>query len=110
MNNPEEQDNEHRGTKGRSIDERLKDNPILRARLESIIAIAENEDGVIERADDAEQRAIEELQKLGNELMHAWASRQAQRKSEEQQRQADSSVRRHGKKKSLGTQVLEKSR
>jgi hypothetical protein len=38
-----------------SIDERLRDNPILRARIESIIAIAENEDGSIEKADDAEQ-------------------------------------------------------
>ncbi|MBZ0157092.1 MAG: hypothetical protein K8I29_12880 [Alphaproteobacteria bacterium] len=110
MDNPEEQVDRHKGAKGRSIDERLRDNPILRARLEAIIAIAENEDGAIERADDAEQRAIEELQKLGNELMHARASRQQERKSEEQQRQGDPSVRRHGKKKSTGTQALEKSR
>lgn len=110
MDNPEEQGNQQKGTKGGSIDERLKDNPILRARIDSIIAIAENEDGSIEKADDAEQRAIEELQKLGNELMHAWASRQQERKSEEQQRQADPSVRRHGKKKSTGTQALAKSR
>ncbi|MEW5746406.1 MAG: hypothetical protein AB1805_13325 [Nitrospirota bacterium] len=71
--------------KGVSIDERLKDNPILRARIESIIEIAENEDGSIEKADDAEQRAIEELRKLGSELLHAWAERQQQRKSDEQQ-------------------------
>jgi hypothetical protein len=96
--------------KERSIDERLKGNPILRARLEAIIAIAENEDGSIEKADDAEQRAIEELQKLGNELMCAWATGQQQRKSEQQQLRAEQGVRRHGKKKSSGTPVLEKSR
>lgn len=81
-----------------SIDERLKNNPTLRARIESIIAIAENEDGSIEKADDAEQRALEELRKLGNELLHAWAERQQQRKSEEQ-RCGKLPVRRHGKKK-----------
>lgn len=92
-----------------SIDERLRDNPILRARIESIIAIAENEDGKIEKADEAEQRAIDELRKLGNELLHAWAERQQQKKSQEQ-RHGETAVRGHGKKNSTGTQVLEKSR
>jgi len=109
MGNPEEGINRQQ-TRAKSIEERLKSNPALRARLEAIIAIAENEDGAIEKADDAEQRAIEELQKLGNELLQAWASRQQERKSEEQQRQRDPLVRRHGKKKSTGTQALEKSR
>lgn len=106
----EEVEGSHRGkAKKLSIDERLRDNPILRARIESIIAIAENEDGAIEKADDAEQRAIDELRKLGNELLHAWAERQQQRKSQEQHH-GETSVRGHGKKNSTGTQVLEKSR
>lgn len=94
--------------RGVSIDERLKDNPILRARIESIISIADNEEGSIEKADDAEQRAIEELRKLGNELLHAWAERQQQRKSEEQ-RHGETAVRGHGKKNSTGRRVLDRS-
>ena len=85
--------------------ERLEADPELRERIESIVAIVENEDQRYGTADEAEQKAIEELRKLGNELLHGWA----RRRSEESSRGIDQKGKgiKHGKKKSTGTQRSE---
>ena len=54
---------------------RLIDNPALFKRIESILDIAENDSGNFDNANDAEQQAIIELRKLGNELMNAWGKK-----------------------------------
>lgn len=86
----------------KSFEERLRDYPELKERFEAILAIAEAEGNELERADDAEQRAIEEVRKLGNEVMHGWARRregQNVAKLEEERHK----LTKHGKKKSTGT-------
>lgn len=56
-----------------SFSARLANHPTLKARFESILDVAENTNGDLISADEAEQRAIEEVRQLGNELMHDWA-------------------------------------
>jgi hypothetical protein len=67
----------------KSIEERLKAHPDLKARFEAIMDIVENAGGDVEKADEAERRAIEELRQLGNEVLHGWARRQEQKKEDE---------------------------
>jgi vacuolar-type H+-ATPase subunit B/Vma2 len=87
--------------KKRSLEERLQDNPTLRKRLESILDIAENAHGEFKTADEAEERAIEELRRLGNELLQEWAVNQEKKVVEDLGRQTDHPVG-HGKKNSTG--------
>lgn len=87
--------------KKRSLEERVQDNPALRKRLESILDIAENVHGEFSTADEAEERAIEELRRLGNELLQEWALNQEKRVVDELGKQADRPVG-HGKKNSGG--------
>lgn len=67
----------------RSMDERLKDLPEVRARFERMLDVIENAAGDIEKAAEAERRVIEELRQMGNEVLHGWASRQQQKKEKE---------------------------
>lgn len=46
--------------------------PELKSRIVSILNIASNEDKII-LADDVEAKTIEEIRKLGNEIIHTWA-------------------------------------
>lgn len=54
--------------------ERLNKQPHLRTRMEEILNIVENSSSNLIKADDAERKAIEELRKLGNEVMQGWAN------------------------------------
>jgi hypothetical protein len=85
----------------KSFEERLREYPELKERFEAILAIAEAEGNDIQRADDAEQRAIEEVRKLGNEVMHAWARRR-EGQNVAKLRQEGHKLTKHGKKKSTG--------
>lgn len=78
----------------------------LKERIEAILWIAENEDQRFGTADEAEQRAIEELRKLGNEVLHAWGRRRSEQTSTEI-RQESKAVK-HGERKSTGTDLSEK--
>lgn len=49
---------------------RLAQHPTLKARFEEILEVADNTHGDLIRADEAEQRAIEPVRQLGNELLH----------------------------------------
>lgn len=77
----------------RSLEDRLRDHPELRVKIESLLAVVEN-------AAEAERRVTEELRQLGNEALHDWARRQAQRKEEEVAQQPG--VQRKEKKTSIG--------
>jgi hypothetical protein len=87
--------------KKRSLEERLQGNPALRNRLESILDIAENVNGEFKTADEAEERAIEELRRLGNELLQEWAINQEKKAVEDLVKQTERPVG-HGKKNSTG--------
>jgi len=66
-----------------SLEERLKAHPVLKTKIESMLAIIENAGGDVEKAAEAERRIIEELRQMGNEVLHSWARRQQQKKEEE---------------------------
>ena len=57
-----------------SIEQRLNKHPHLKKRIEKLLEVVENTDGDFQKANDAEQRVIEELRKMGNEVLHDWAS------------------------------------
>jgi hypothetical protein len=60
--------------KKESLEERLRRYPVLRARVEALLDMVENETGDLERADDVEERLIEELRGMGRESLQEWAS------------------------------------
>jgi len=91
----------------RSLEERLKEYPELKAKIEAMLAIIENAGGDVEKAAEAEQRIIEEMRQMGNEVLHSWARRQQQKKEDEYQ--AQPGVNRKRKKNSTGIRGWEKS-
>jgi hypothetical protein len=66
-----------------SLEERLKEYPELKGKIEAMLAIIENAGGDVEKAAEAERRIIEELRQMGSEVFHSWARRQQQKKEQE---------------------------
>jgi len=62
---------------------RLNAHPAIRRRLESMLSAVEGESGDLKLADDAEMRMIEEVRRMGQEALQAWASRQTDQCSQE---------------------------
>ena len=91
-----------------SLEERLKEYPELKTKIESMLAIIENAGGDVEKAAEAERRIIEELRQMGNEVLHSWARRQQQKKGEEYDTKPG--VNRKEKKSSTGTPDWGKSK
>ena len=58
--------------------EALNRHPSLKQRIEQIMAVVEDAGGDVSRADAAERRVIEELQRLGQDSLQAWARRQVE--------------------------------
>lgn len=76
---------------------RIQAQPGLKERIEAILDIMENKSGEFITADQAEEKAIEEIKKLGQELLKGWALNQqgqAVKKAEE----THSNAKKHGKK------------
>ena len=86
----------------KSFEERMDEIPGLKERFEAILAIAEAEGNGLKKADDAEERTIEEVRKLGSEVLHAWA-RNKESQSVAKLTEEEPKVTKHGKKKSTGT-------
>jgi hypothetical protein len=61
-----------------SLEERLRKHPALRARLERLLDMVEDESGQFERADDAEEFLISQLRSLGQEVLQEWATNEQQ--------------------------------
>ena len=86
--------------------DRLKLYPALAERFEGLLDIMDNSAGDCIKARDAENRVTEEVQKIGNETLTAWAQNQSKKIAA-----AEASVERsikHGKKNSTGFQNMEK--
>lgn len=81
--------------------------PGLRERIEGIMKIVENTGGEIETADEAEERTIEEVRKLGKEVLSGWASTRSGEVEKHYEKQRE--YYRDGKKNSTGKAVLGKS-
>lgn len=78
---------------------RLNRHPDVKARVVRLLDLVENAGGDLKRADEAEQRAIEELRMMGQELLHGWGQRLAD--DEARQLEAGSGVVRQVKKTPL---------
>jgi hypothetical protein len=85
--------------KEQSLDQRLAKNPRLRQRF---LAIADMVDQAVEQgctADEAEERVIHEIRKLGQEVLTEWAEKAAPQASQKAQKQ-DAQLIKSGKKNS----------
>ena len=80
-----------------NLEERLNAHPGLRKRIEQLLKIVEDKSDDYSSADDAEETIINELQQLGNELMHDWATQKETLKSDSYRKKHTGD--RHGKKK-----------
>lgn len=82
----------------------LNANPQIKDRIASLLAVVEDAAGDLKEADAAEMRLIEEIRRLGQEALQAWAERQVERSEQELRRGGQ--VQREGKKNSAGTPPL----
>ena len=85
--------------KEQSLDQRLAKNPRLRQRF---LAIADMVDQAVQEgctADEAEARAIEQIRKLGQEILTEWAEKAAPQASQKARAQ-DARLIKSGKKNS----------
>jgi hypothetical protein len=62
---------------------KLSEYPGLRRRFEEILGLIGNEGGDANTADEAEERAMEEVRKLGQEVLQDWAERKHRRLAKE---------------------------
>ena len=90
-----------------SLEARLRAYPELRAKIETMLSLIENAGGDVEKAAVAEQRVIDALRELGNDVLHQWAYRQQAKK--EAEATAQPGVNRKEKKRSPGTRGSAKS-
>lgn len=86
----------------------LNRHPTLKHRVEALAAIIADSDGDLVRADEAERRVIEEVRRLGSEVLHGWA--EGRIACTEAQAVAAPETRRAGKKNSAGTPPSGRSR
>ena len=68
--------------------EQLREQPDLRARFQSILALTGNEGATLQTADEVEGLLIEEMRRLGHTGMSQWAGRAAERVGREFKQQA----------------------
>ena len=91
-----------------SLEDRLRKHPALRARLEALLDMVEDESGQFERADDAEEFLISQLRSLGQEVLQEWATNE--QLLVERHWDKRPGVARKQKKESLGTPSSAKSK
>ena len=80
---------------------RLNAHPQIKDRIASMLAVVEDAGGDLKEADAAEMRLIEEIRRMGQEAMQAWANRQVEKSEQELRRGGQ--VQREGKKNFAGT-------
>ena len=66
---------------GKALQARLEAHPELMLRVERILDLTENAGGNVFRAADAEERAIQEIMALGQEVLQDWAKRLAEKEN-----------------------------
>lgn len=80
-----------------TLEQRLERHPKLKEQREALVDIAENRDGDLERADDAEGAIVQQVRQLGGQTLREWAQQQADWKAAELPRLNPSACK--GKKK-----------
>lgn len=86
--------------------DKLNSNPILKKRIEEILNITHNTSGELITADQAEEKTIEEVQKLGREVLRGWAVNQHE-KATKRIKEEKPKAKKHIKKNSIGNQHLD---
>lgn len=86
------------GSKRRSLDERFQSRPHVYARLQSIADMMDEAMAEGCTADEAEALAIEQIQKLGGEVLHDWAEQKHQQSLNRAQQNHPQAIK-HAKKK-----------
>lgn len=86
--------------------EKLNSNPALKRRVEEILNIAHNSSGKLITADEAEEKTIEEVQKLGREVLKEWAINQHEQVIKTTKKEKPK-ANKHIKKNSIGNQHLD---
>lgn len=86
----------------------LNKHPQLRGRIERLVDLVEDAGDDLRKADEAERRVIEEVRRLGQEVLEDWAEGQVAKRSEALDRTPG--VWREGKKNSAGTAPSETSK
>jgi len=82
----------------------LNANPQIKNRIAALLAVVEDAAGDLKEADAAEMRLIEEIRRMGQEAMQAWAHKQNE--ITEQEARLGGQVHREGKKNSAGIPPL----
>jgi predicted ribosome quality control (RQC) complex YloA/Tae2 family protein len=80
---------------------RLNQHPPLRSRIERLVDLVEDAGDDLRKADEAERRVIEEVRRLGQEVLENWADGQVAKRAAELDRTPG--VWREGKKNFAGT-------
>ena len=68
-------DVERKDLSSAEVASRLEKHPVLKTRMLRLLDLVENTGGDLKRADDAEERAIDELRALGQEILQDWGQR-----------------------------------
>jgi hypothetical protein len=84
-----------------SFEERLRQYPELRKRFEELLRVVENAGGDAVKANEAEDRVVEELHQMGQTAMQAWAERKHRRMVAESEKRKELTW--NGKKNCTGT-------
>lgn len=92
----------------KNLEERLREYPELYERISELVQVVENAEGDAVKADEAEQRVIEEVRRIGHAALQGWADRKLQRV--EQAAAATSTLQRKEKKVSTGRRASGASR
>lgn len=84
----------------KNLEERLREFPGLYERISDLVAVVENAAGDVVKADEAEQRVIEELRQIGQAALQGWAERKSA--CVERAAEAEATLQRKEKKVSTG--------
>jgi hypothetical protein len=88
--------------------EKLERHPELKARMESLLDVVENTNGDLVKAAEAEQRVIEELRQMGNEVLSDWAIQPVEKTQAPEVKEGEARFVVSEKKNSVGTPRLVK--
>jgi hypothetical protein len=83
---------------------RLNKHPVIRARIASLLDVVNDAGGDLKRADDAEDRVVDEVRRMGQEALQVWAQTQVEQTEADVRRSGR--AYRDGKKNSAGTPPL----
>lgn len=86
----------------------LSEEPDLRKHFEEILKLSSNEGNRFQTADEAEEKTVEALRKLGSEVLQSWGSHREELLSKRHDKSSE--LEKDGKKSSIGKAVLAKSK